>query len=56
MADSTSKPTAADFFAGSGLVTEALKRWFDVVWANDICADNVFGPHDDAGHGIGSGQ
>lgn len=27
-----------DFFAGSGLVSEALKKEFDVIWANDICA------------------
>lgn len=27
-----------EFFAGSGLVTEALKGFFDVLWANDICA------------------
>ncbi len=27
-----------EFFAGSGLVTEALKGFFDVRWANDICA------------------
>jgi DNA (cytosine-5)-methyltransferase 1 len=27
----------ADFFAGSGLVTEALKDFFSIVWANDIC-------------------
>lgn len=26
-----------DFFAGSGLVTEALKQDFRAVWANDIC-------------------
>ena len=26
-----------EFFAGSGLVTEALKDHFSVVWANDIC-------------------
>ena len=26
-----------EFFAGSGLVTEALKDLFSVVWANDIC-------------------
>ncbi len=25
-----------DFFAGSGLVTESLKDFFDLVWANDI--------------------
>ncbi len=29
--------TALDFFAGSGLATEALKKWFNVVWANDLC-------------------
>ena len=28
--------TALDFFAGSGLVTEALSPWFNVVWANDV--------------------
>ncbi|MGE0680363.1 MAG: DNA cytosine methyltransferase [Candidatus Binatia bacterium] len=26
-----------DFFAGSGLVTAALKPYFTAVWANDIC-------------------
>lgn len=26
-----------DFFAGSGLVTEALQSYFTAVWANDIC-------------------
>jgi DNA (cytosine-5)-methyltransferase 1 len=26
-----------DFFAGSGLVTEALQPYFIAVWANDIC-------------------
>ena len=33
----TRKPTALDFFAGSGLVTEGLRGQFDVLWANDIC-------------------
>lgn len=28
---------ALDFFAGSGLVSFALRDHFDVVWANDIC-------------------
>lgn len=32
-----SKPPFLDFFAGSGLVTEALKPYFTAVWANDIC-------------------
>jgi len=31
------RPAALDFFAGSGLVTEALRRCFDVVWSNDVC-------------------
>ncbi len=31
------KPTLIDFFAGAGLVTEALKSYFTPVWANDIC-------------------
>lgn len=31
------KPTCLDFFAGSGLVSEGLKKYFDIVWANDIC-------------------
>ncbi|HCG6983256.1 TPA: DNA cytosine methyltransferase [Vibrio parahaemolyticus] len=46
-------PRSLDFFAGSGLVSEALKGIFDTVWANDICSkkrdvfvanhtDNVF--------------
>lgn len=30
------KPPFLDFFAGSGLVSEALKSHFDTVWANDI--------------------
>ena len=30
-------PTVLEFFAGSGLVSFALKRLFSVVWANDIC-------------------
>ena len=30
------KPTVAEFFAGSGLVTEGLRSKFTVVWANDI--------------------
>ena len=34
----TFKPRSVDFFAGSGLATEALKDSFDSVWANDICA------------------
>lgn len=29
--------TALDFFAGSGLATQALKDFFSVIWANDIC-------------------
>jgi len=40
-----------EFFAGSGLVTEALKDSFNVIWANDIC------PHKasvyEANHGKG---
>jgi len=31
------KPPALDFFAGSGLATEALRSFFRVVWANDNC-------------------
>ncbi|MGD9975146.1 MAG: DNA cytosine methyltransferase [Desulfatirhabdiaceae bacterium] len=31
------KPTCLDFFAGSGLVAEGLKGFFQTVWANDIC-------------------
>lgn len=31
------KPTCLDFFAGGGLASEGLKKWFDIVWANDIC-------------------
>ena len=33
----TSKPGFLDFFAGSGLVAEGLKDFFQTVWANDIC-------------------
>lgn len=36
-ATSKRRPSALDFFAGSGLVTEALKPYFTTVWANDIC-------------------
>ena len=35
-ADVQKKPAALDFFAGSGLAAEALRRYFSVVWANDI--------------------
>jgi DNA (cytosine-5)-methyltransferase 1 len=31
------RPTCLDFFAGSGLVAEGLKCFFQTVWANDIC-------------------
>ncbi|PUA34706.1 DNA (cytosine-5-)-methyltransferase [Paenibacillus elgii] len=31
------RPTALEFFAGSGLVSYAIKRHFKVVWANDNC-------------------
>ncbi|KGY10896.1 cytosine methyltransferase [Vibrio tubiashii] len=31
-------PKSLDFFAGSGLVSEALKGSFKTVWANDICS------------------
>lgn len=34
---SSPRPSFLDFFAGSGLVTEALKPYFVAVWANDIC-------------------
>ena len=33
----TLSPTALEFFAGSGLVSLALTRFFSVVSANDIC-------------------
>ncbi len=32
------KPSYLEFFAGSGLVAEALKGYFKTAWANDICA------------------
>ena len=35
--DTNHSPTVLEFFAGSGLVSFALKRFFSVVWANDIC-------------------
>jgi len=35
---STAKPAFLDFFAGSGLVSHALTDYFDLAWANDICA------------------
>ncbi len=31
------KPACLDFFAGSGLVAEGLKDFFQTVWANDNC-------------------
>jgi DNA (cytosine-5)-methyltransferase 1 len=34
--DAHRKPAALDFFAGSGLAAEALRRYFSVVWANDV--------------------
>lgn len=34
---SVSNPLFLEFFAGSGLVTHALKTYFGVAWANDIC-------------------
>ncbi len=34
---SSAKLPFLDFFAGSGLVTEALKSYFTVAWANDVC-------------------
>lgn len=30
-------PTFLEFFAGSGLVAQGLKRYFKAAWANDIC-------------------
>lgn len=32
-----SRPRILEFFAGSGLVGEGIRRHLDVVWANDIC-------------------
>lgn len=32
------RPTALDFFAGSGLVSYALEPEFEVIWANDNCS------------------
>lgn len=31
------KPPCLEFFAGSGLVAEGLKDFFETIWANDIC-------------------
>jgi DNA (cytosine-5)-methyltransferase 1 len=31
-------PAFLEFFAGSGLVAEGLKGYFQAVWANDICS------------------
>ncbi|MCX7050097.1 MAG: DNA cytosine methyltransferase [Candidatus Sumerlaeota bacterium] len=41
-----------DFFAGSGLVTEALKPYFAPVWSNDICPKKaaVYCANHDPGH------
>ncbi len=33
----SARPPFLDFFAGSGLVTEAVKPYFTPVWANDFC-------------------
>ncbi len=48
----TMKPTFIDFFAGSGLVTEALSRYFVPLWANDICAKKaeVYQANHGSGH------
>lgn len=35
--ESNLKPGCLEFFAGSGLVAEGLKGFFQTVWANDIC-------------------
>ncbi len=47
----SNKPTSLDFFAGSGLATEGLKKFFDTIWANDnsIKKAQVF----QANHGSG---
>jgi len=37
MKDHDIHPTFVEFFAGSGLVTEALSGYFTPLWANDIC-------------------
>lgn len=37
MNETSLKATCLDFFAGSGLVAEGLKKFFQTVWANDIC-------------------
>lgn len=37
VSDDNSKFRCVDFFAGSGLVSEAIKAEFETVWANDIC-------------------
>ena len=37
MNEKSLKPTCLDFFAGSGLVAEGLNKFFQTVWANDIC-------------------
>lgn len=37
MQENKTKPTCLDFFAGSGLVAEGLKEFFQTVWANDFC-------------------
>jgi len=45
---SNGKPGFLDFFAGCGLVSEAVKRFFTPVWANDISkkkADVFFANH-----------
>ena len=34
--DTIDRPTMVDFFAGSGLVSEALHPFFRTIWANDI--------------------
>lgn len=41
-----------DFFAGSGLVSEALKRYFKPAWANDICPKKsvVYAANHDKGY------
>ncbi len=46
------KPALLDFFAGAGLVTEAVRPWFEVAWANDISPKKarVYVANHGAGH------
>jgi DNA (cytosine-5)-methyltransferase 1 len=52
MTEQRIQPTFVDFFAGSGLVTEAFSGYFNPLWANDICPKkaDVYRANHGSGH------